>query len=133
MTDAHMTIGEVARWGNVPTSTLRYYESIGILPVPKRVSGQRRYSPDILPILAIIQLAKDATFTLPEIKRLLCEFPQDMSLSERFRQIARDKLTEIEGVIHEAQTKQQLLQEALENPYLRRELDATPLPDFEES
>lgn len=133
MTDTHMTIGEVARWANVPTSTLRYYESIGILPAPKRLSGQRRYSSDILPILAIIQLAKDATFTLPEIKHLLCEFPQDIPLSQRFRQIARDKLTEIETLIRDAQAKQQLLQEALENPYLQRELDATPLPNFDDT
>ncbi|MFN8565769.1 MAG: MerR family DNA-binding transcriptional regulator, partial [Anaerolineae bacterium] len=38
-----MTISEVARRVGVRTSTLRYYESIGLLPAPKRVSGRRRY------------------------------------------------------------------------------------------
>ncbi|HLU10628.1 MAG TPA: MerR family transcriptional regulator [Oceanobacillus sp.] len=44
-----LTIGEMANMIGVQTSTLRYYESIGILPPPRRVSGRRRYSRDVLP------------------------------------------------------------------------------------
>src|SRR5690242_14051643 len=66
-----LTIGEVAALAGVQASTLRYYERIGILPRPPRVSGQRRYSREILALLAVIQLAKEADFSLPEIQALL--------------------------------------------------------------
>jgi DNA-binding transcriptional MerR regulator len=41
-----MTIGELASRSRVPASTIRYWERIGALPLPVRVSGQRRYGED---------------------------------------------------------------------------------------
>ena len=38
-----LTIGEVARRAGVATSSIRYYERIGLLPPPERTHGQRRY------------------------------------------------------------------------------------------
>ena len=38
-----LTIGEVARRAGVHTSAIRYYESVGLLPPPKRLNGRRRY------------------------------------------------------------------------------------------
>ena len=63
-----MSIGEVAEIAEVATSTLRYYEDIGLISATRRVNGRRRYAPEILPVLALIQLAKDSNFTLDEIK-----------------------------------------------------------------
>ena len=37
-----MTIGELAAQSGPPASTIRYWERIGVLPKPPRVSGQRR-------------------------------------------------------------------------------------------
>lgn len=45
-------------------STIRYYESIGVLPRPEREAGQRRYGIDVLRRLAIIDIAQRAGFTL---------------------------------------------------------------------
>jgi DNA-binding transcriptional MerR regulator len=36
-----MTIGELAAESGLPASTIRYWERIGVLPKPLRVSGQR--------------------------------------------------------------------------------------------
>jgi hypothetical protein len=44
--EAQLTIGEVARQAGNRASRIRYYESVGVLPVPERVSGMRRNSPD---------------------------------------------------------------------------------------
>ena len=52
-----MTIGQVAQQAGVQPSTLRYYERIGILSAPKRVSGQRRYTADVLKSLTFIRVA----------------------------------------------------------------------------
>jgi hypothetical protein len=41
-----LTIGEVERRSGVKATTLRCYETLGVLPEPARVSGQRRYTVD---------------------------------------------------------------------------------------
>ena len=43
-----LTIGQVARRAGLRDSHIRYYERIGVLPEPQRVSGQRRYTEDVL-------------------------------------------------------------------------------------
>lgn len=116
-----LTIGEVAALAGLQTSTLRYYESIGILPPPNRISGQRRYSREILSVLAIIQLAKEANFSLPEIKMLL--YGEESIPSERWRQLAEHKLGEVNAIIARAEEMKQLLEESLESDALHYELD----------
>lgn len=118
-----MTIGEVADIAEVATSTLRYYEDIGLIRPHRRVKGRRRYLPDILPVLAFIQLAKDANFTLDEIKELLHEFPIEMPISERWQVIANRKIEEINQVIREAQSTKALLEESINCQYLHFEMD----------
>ncbi len=66
-----LTIGELARRAGVRTSALRYYEDVGVLPVARRVSGQRRYAPEALQRVAVVQVAQEAGFTLAEIRLLL--------------------------------------------------------------
>ena len=46
-TEPLLTIGEVARQAGMRASRIRYYEAHGVLPEPERVSGMRRYSPDV--------------------------------------------------------------------------------------
>ena len=43
-----LTIGEVAQRAGVTASTIRYYESIGLLPHPQREHGQRRYDGEVI-------------------------------------------------------------------------------------
>ena len=122
-----LTIGEIAELAGVQASTLRYYESIGILPAPKRRSGQRRYSREILQILAVIQLAKEANFSLPEIRALLYDYSDYSTPSERWKELARQKLREVNEVIARAQEMKQLLEEGLECDSLLYELDSCAL------
>ena len=108
-----LTIGEVAEAAGVAPSTLRYYESIGILPPPDRVSGQRRYTAEALQWLSIIHVAKEAGFTLPEIRTLLTGFSDDTAPSERWKALARKKLPDVEALISRANTMKLLLEEGL--------------------
>jgi MerR family redox-sensitive transcriptional activator SoxR len=66
-----LTIGEVARQAGVATSSIRYYESIGLLPEPERLHGQRRYDTEVLGKLAFIGVAQSAGFKLDEIRELV--------------------------------------------------------------
>lgn len=122
-----LTIGEVAAAAGIEASTLRYYERIGLLPPPPRRSGRRCYTPHILPLLAIIKLAKDAQFTLPEIHQLLYTHDHDSStLSDRWRMLAARKLEEINQIISRALEMKHLLEEGLESDSLHWELDQCP-------
>ncbi len=118
-----MSIGEVAEIAGVATSTLRYYEEIGLISATRRVNGRRRYAPDILPVLALIQLAKDSNFTLDEIKELLYDYPAELPISERWQIIAERKIAEVEALIREAQSTKDLLQESMTCEFLHFELD----------
>lgn len=52
-------------------SSIRYYESIGLLPEPERERGQRRYDDSVLGRLAFIGVAQAAGFKLTEISELI--------------------------------------------------------------
>jgi MerR family redox-sensitive transcriptional activator SoxR len=96
-----LRIGEVAQQAGVNTSLIRYYERIGLLPPPERVSGQRRYDAAVLRRLAVIDVAQRAGLSLDEIRGLL-EVGTD-PISDRLKQLAQDKLPEIDALIDRAQ------------------------------
>jgi MerR family redox-sensitive transcriptional activator SoxR len=98
--DELLRIGEVARRAGVKTSLIRYYEDIGLLPEPPRVSGQRRYDQTVLRRLAVIDVAQRAGMSLDEI-RLLLEHGNE-PLSGRLRELAATKLPEIDALIERA-------------------------------
>jgi MerR family redox-sensitive transcriptional activator SoxR len=95
----HLTIGELARLAGKRPSLIRYYEQLGLLPQPVRVSGQRRYDPGTVRTLAVIDTAQRASLTLSEIKALLAASPGDESAIERLRAIAERKLPDITALI----------------------------------
>ena len=96
-----LTIGEVERRSGVKATTLRYYETLGVLPAPARMSGQRRYTVDVLRRLAIVDVAQRAGCSLDEIADLLAA--ADEPASDRLRALAARKLPEIERLIERAQ------------------------------
>jgi MerR family redox-sensitive transcriptional activator SoxR len=111
---AHLTIGEVARRTQIRASTLRYYEHKGLLPIPRRIHGQRRYDEDIVQQVAVIKLAQQAGFTIAEIGMLLHSFPADTPLSARWHVLAQQKLGEIEARLIRLQTMKHLLEAGIQ-------------------
>ena len=100
---AELTIGEVARRAGVATSLIRYYESIGLLPEPDRIYGQRRYDTDVLGRLAFIGVAQSAGFKLSEIKDLVGGIDDGDGLSNRIRSLSVRKLDEVEALLERTQ------------------------------
>jgi MerR family transcriptional regulator, redox-sensitive transcriptional activator SoxR len=107
-------IGEIARRAGVATSTIRYYERIGLLPPTKRVSGKRRYDTSILQKLSVIRMAQHAGFTISEIQTLLHDFPTNTPPSKRWEALAGDKITELNELIERAQQMKSLLESTLQ-------------------
>jgi redox-sensitive transcriptional activator SoxR len=105
-----MRIGEVARRAGVRVSLIRYYEDIGLLRKPDRVSGQRRYDETVLRRLAVIDVAQRAGLSLDEIRELV-EHGSD-PMSERLRELAERRLPEIEALIDRARRVRTWLHQA---------------------
>ena len=100
MVAAQLTIGEVARRAGMRTSRIRYYESVGLLPAPERISGMRRYDQDVLRRLGIIDVAQRVGFTLDEIRDLLRTEPG--AAHQRLRRLAERKLVHIDELVQRA-------------------------------
>jgi len=108
-----LSIGQVAQKTGVRSSALRYYESVGVLPAPKRQGGQRRYDASILKHVRFIQAAQRAGFTLVEMKTLLDGPDTARPFSERLQELARRKLVEVDRLIADAQAMRQVLEAGL--------------------
>ncbi|MEQ1831452.1 MAG: MerR family transcriptional regulator [Candidatus Eisenbacteria bacterium] len=104
-----LTIGEVARRAGLESSALRYYERIGLLTAPERVSGRRRYPESVLARLRVITFARGCGFSLAEIRQLFSGRPY----SKRMRTLAARKLTELEQAIDRFRAMHELLESSL--------------------
>jgi MerR family transcriptional regulator, redox-sensitive transcriptional activator SoxR len=110
MDERQMRIGEAARRAGVRVSLIRYYEEIGLLPEPERVSGQRRYDETVLRRLAVIEVAQRAGLSLDEIRELV-EHGND-PMNTRLRELAARRLPEIDALIDRAMRVRAWLQDA---------------------
>ena len=90
-----LAIGEVARQTGLRTSALRYYESVGVLPPPRRVNGQRRFDADVVRLLRTVRFAQDAGFSVAEIRTLFHGFGTHVPPAARWRKLADRKLAEL--------------------------------------
>jgi MerR family transcriptional regulator, redox-sensitive transcriptional activator SoxR len=99
-----LLIGELAEKAGLATSAIRYYESIGLLPEPYRVSGQRRYGEETLKRLEFIAAAQHAGFTLREITELSGDFD--------VRALAQRKLPEVQAELKLARERKKWLDAA---------------------
>ncbi len=98
----YMKAGLLSKKADINIETLRYYESIGLLPKPKRLdSGYRIYSETDLKQLLFIKHAKILGFSLKEIKELLyLKVDKERNCTD-VRQIAEKKISEIDFKLKE--------------------------------
>jgi DNA-binding transcriptional MerR regulator len=88
------SIGVVAERSGVAATTLRFYESEGLLSAPGRIGGRRRYDQDVFHRLEVIGLCKAAGFSLEEIRVLLDD---DSPGRAESRSLAEAKLTDVDA------------------------------------
>lgn len=95
-------ISDAARRTGQPTSTLRYYERIGLLPAPDRTdSGYRAYEERALDRLTFIARARDLGLRLEEIGGLadLWDAERCAPVQARLRELITTKISETEGQV----------------------------------
>ena len=108
LADHLLSISEVSRRTGVQSSALRYYESAGLVRSQSRIGGRRHYDPSILRRLAVIALLQEVGFTLGEIKDLV-----DSSGHDRWMELAKEKLGQIDRHLKRVQSARNLLETAL--------------------
>ena len=111
---ATLSIGDVARRAGVATSAIRFYERTGLLPEPERVSGRRRYRESALQRLRVIAVAKEAGFTLDEIRLVLTDFDAERPASEQWRPFVEAKLEELDALSRRIEAMRALLRRGLD-------------------
>ena len=97
-----MKIGDVSEQLNIPASTIRYYERIGLLEQQQRVSGKRIFDKQALNSLKFVQLAQNAGFTIVEMRSLLNSAAHSPPSSDHWRQIAKAKRQELQLKIEQS-------------------------------
>jgi DNA-binding transcriptional MerR regulator len=105
-----LTIGELARATGVATSALRYWEELGLLPPPTRISGRRRYPASAVGLVGMILVSRDAGFTLDELKALMASRDGGPNA---WRELYERKLAELDERIARAQAARTAIAHAL--------------------
>jgi DNA-binding transcriptional MerR regulator len=104
-----LSIGDIASEAGVATSTIRYYEDIGLLPEAERQNGQRRYAHEAVDLVLVIRSCQRMGFTLDEIREILAT-PASATPQERWHQLVDAKLAELDDVIVQAQGVRRVLE-----------------------
>jgi DNA-binding transcriptional MerR regulator len=113
--DERYSISQVARCFDVPVSTLRYYDDLGLLPAAERRGNVRHYGQAELRRLALIQrLHHRGLVSLTGTAALIAETPDSGEPSGREVLIA--SIETITKRIHDLQAAQQLLEHLLTCP-----------------
>jgi MerR family mercuric resistance operon transcriptional regulator len=106
-----MKIGAVAEAVGVGIQTIRFYEQQGLLPnPPRKPSGYRVYSPDIIRRVLFIKRAKELGFSLAEISELLSFDESDDATAKDVKGLADKKLIDLKDKIRSLQRMQRALQ-----------------------
>lgn len=93
-----MTIGKVAAASAVPTKTIRYYESIGLIPpADRRDNGYRSYTPRALEELRFIKRARGLGFPLDEVESLLALWRDKHRASAEVKALAQRQIVASPG------------------------------------
>ena len=120
------TIREISEMFELPSSTLRYYESEGLLPeVPKSSSGQRIYSDEHVERLKCINCFKRTGMTIPQLRKFFiyeadeaAHIDKIISLLKDQEQIVNEKLIQLQkdsAHVHHKVEHYSAIKHALEN------------------
>ncbi|MHA6196391.1 helix-turn-helix domain-containing protein [Pseudomonas wadenswilerensis] len=104
-----MDIADVAKRTGVPSSTLRYYQKIGLLQSLAGAGQRRQFAADVEDRLALIALGQAAGFSLEDVGAMLVNLQVD-------RQKLLERADEIDAQVKRLQAMSKGLRHAAECP-----------------
>ena len=85
-----MRISQIATHSGVPAKTIRYYESIGLIPAASRTeNGYRQYRQQDLQTLRFVQRSRALGFTVEDVGDLLALWHDKERASADVRRLAK--------------------------------------------
>ena len=109
------TISQLANAAGIPTTTVRYYERVGLVEPEDRSQGNYRlYSDSSLDRLRFIRAAQATGFTLDDVKSLLSDGSGGTPTCGNVQGLIEKRLAEIEKRLKDLRHVQQVLKSALE-------------------
>jgi DNA-binding transcriptional MerR regulator len=91
-----VSIGSLARRTGTPTATIRYYESIGLVPKADRgAGGQRQYDLSDKTRIDFIKSRRALGFSLADIKTLMETAGPDVAVCAAAKPLAQDQLARV--------------------------------------
>jgi DNA-binding transcriptional MerR regulator len=86
-----LSIGELSERTGVPTTTLRYYDELGLVRPAARAAGRRRYAASAVRDVGLILFFREIGFSLAEIGRLIAgEYRREM-LDHKLAELAEQQ------------------------------------------
>ena len=109
-----LSSGELADLAGVSRDTLRHYERKGVLPRPLRGHNRyRQYSPEALQRVQLVRRALSVGFTLDELARVLRVRDAGGAPCEEVRNMAAQKLLNVQDQLRELTALRNELQQTL--------------------
>ncbi|MDA1024144.1 MAG: Cu(I)-responsive transcriptional regulator [Proteobacteria bacterium] len=100
-----MNIGDAATESGVPAKTIRYYESIGLIPPATRAeNGYRHYTDFDIETLKFIQQSRRLGFSVKDVGDLLGLWQDKNRSSADVKKMALRHISEVENRIAELQS-----------------------------
>lgn len=119
-----MTISELAKAADIPTTTLRYYERIGLVEPEDRSCGNYRlYGEQSLKKLKFIKAAQSIGFTLEDVKSLLADDKGKTPTCGNVQSLIETRLTDVEERFKALRHVRKVLKSALKQCQHQKQSD----------
>ena len=112
-----LTVSQLAHATGVPAKTIRYYEQVGVLPVPRRSgAGYRQYSRHDIHRLLFIRRARTLGLSLANLKALAAELDSGecLTMRPRLHALVTEQLRTVQQQIAECQLLERQLTQVLQ-------------------
>lgn len=90
-----LSVGELAERSGLPVTTLRYYDSIGLLVPDRLANGHRRYPAEAVEQLELVRLCRELGLSLEEVATVL-----GPGGGAARRALAQSKLHDLDATLH---------------------------------
>lgn len=118
------TISQLAKAADVPTTTIRYYERIGLVtPEDRSYGNYRLYSDDSLRKVNFIRAAQAIGFTLDDVKALLPNEDGCVPVCGDVQGLIEDRLADIEQRLKDMRHVRKVLKSALDQCHQQKKTD----------
>lgn len=112
---SQLTISQLAEKAGIPTSTVRYYERIGLVEPEDRSAGNYRlYSRASLEKLKFIRAAQAIGFTLDDTRALLADESGSAPKCGAVQGLIEDRLADVENRLKDLRHVRKVLRAALQ-------------------